>query len=458
MSASRGNIYKRNDQWGYRFSYRDNAKRRRWKSAQGFESRKLAATSLTAALALVDGGYGLSAQKIALNSYLKSWCDTYEQSGRVKESTARMVHTHIYGYIVPMLGGNSDKPLLLGKLTREMVERFIADLLASGSRGRKYKHGQALSAKTVKNIVFTLRQALRDAVKRGYLTSNPASDIDLPRWDRADLKVWDGREFAQFLQVAADHGDPFYPLWRLVVSTGIRRGELLGLRWCDVDLVEGTITIAQTRQSKSYKQQITTPKTKAGKRTIAIDSGTVTALAHLKNTLSDAADLLEMPLAELVASDLSGRQITGEMLMTRFKQATDRANLPRCRIHDLRHAAAADALSRGIPVHIVAGRLGHANPSITLNIYAAFLPRADRDVANAGGKYLDDLMSDSKARTKSAPNTQKRTEIGADATTRRIRTSHKTHRIKPSTTRHHLTIKDGSVSTPISGTLDDQSL
>ena len=427
MSTSRGNLFKRNGSWGYRFSYRDNDGQRRYKSAQGFESRSLAARSLTGALTAIDDGRGMSAQKITLNSYLKSWYETYERSGRVKESTARSVHTHIYGYIVPMLGGNTDRPLLLGKLTREMIERFYGDLLVRGCRGFRYEAGSKLSAKTVKNIAFTLRQALEAAVKRGNLTTNPANGIDLPRWDRADLKVWDGREFAQFLQVAADNNDPLYALWRLVISTGIRRGELLGLRWCDVDLVEATITISQTRQSKSYKHQITTPKTKAGKRTIAIDSGTVTALAHHKNYLSDAADLLEMPLSELVASNLDGNPITGEMLMARFKQATDRAGLPRCRLHDLRHAAAADALSRGVPVHIVAGRLGHANPSITLNIYAAFLPRADRDVADAGGSYLDNLMAESKARTKSAPRTKKRTEIVADATTRRVSPISKSH-------------------------------
>ena len=418
MSSSRGQVFKRNNKWGYRFSYRDTTRERHFISAQGFESRSLADTSLTAALAQFDAGRLVTAKKISLNDYLDKWYKQYERSGRIKESTAQHLRQHINGYIVPMLGGSADRPLLLGKLSRDLIKDFYATLLTSGCRGIRYERGHGLSAKTVRNIASTLHHALSDAVRDNYLSSNPAHDIDLPKWERADLQVWDSQQFAHFLQVAADDGDPYYPLWRLVVTTGIRRGELLGLRWCDVNLLDAEITISQTRQTNAYKNKITTPKTKAGRRTIAIDIGTVVALEKHKLCLMAAANVLEIPLADFVAVSLDGRPISGQMLMNRFAAAADRAKLPRCRLHDLRHAAAADALSRGIPVHIVAGRLGHANPSITLNIYAAFLPRADRDVANAGGTFLDKLMDDAKARTERAPRTDKRTKNEADDNTR----------------------------------------
>jgi hypothetical protein len=182
----------------------------------------------------------------------------------------------------------------------------------------------------------------------------------------------------------------------------MRRGELLGLRWVDVDLVEATVTIRQARVSDGYTVTTTTPKTKAGRRTIAIDSGTVVALAYLKNQQAEAADTLALPHFELVATDLDGRLIKPYTLLDRFHAASNRAGLPKCRLHDLRHSAAAYQLEIGTPVHIVAGRLGHASPATTLNIYAAFLPTADRGASDEIGATLDRLMASGQTRTSQA--------------------------------------------------------
>ena len=178
----------------------------------------------------------------------------------------------------------------------------------------------------MRNIAGTLHKSFSDAVKRGYLTHNPADAIDLPRRDRRDLNVWDAQQFAQFLQVAANSGDYMYPLWRLVVATGIRRGELLGLRWRDVDLVEATISISQTRITDGSAMKIGTPKTRAGRRTIAIDDGTVIALAHLKNLQTAAADALDVPLGDLVAVEVDGKPISRHTLLNRFHAASERGS------------------------------------------------------------------------------------------------------------------------------------
>jgi len=437
MNKSRGSVFKRHHKWAFRFSYRDNNGQRRYKMCQGFDTKQLADKYLTQALAAIDEGRGMNAAKISLVDYLRSWCDLYERAGRVKSSTVSASRSHIEAYIVPMLGGNSDRPLLLGKLTREMIERFYADLHQRGRRGVNGDVGGALSAKTVRNIAGTLHRALHDAVKRGYLTFNPSDEIDLPRWDRRDLNVYDAHQFARFLQVAIDHDDYMYPMWRLVIATGIRRGELLGLRWRDVDLVEATITISQTRITDGSAMKMGTPKTRAGRRTIAIDDGTVIALAHLLNLQTAAADTLGKALSELVAADIDGRPISRHTLLDRFHAATARAGLPKCRLHDLRHSAAADALARGVPVHIVAGRLGHANPSVTLNVYAAFLPRPDRDAANAGGLVIDQLMTQSKTRTDSAPRTESAPKNRHKTTPADTRQITKPNQINDATIRAH---------------------
>lgn len=142
--------------------------------------------------------------------------------------------------------------------------------------------GGQLSPKSVRNIIATLRHSLKSPRRRGYIASNPADHVELPKWERRDLQGWESKQFVHFSAVAAAADDPMYALWRQVIATGMRRGRLLGLRWIDVDLVDATVTIKQTRVSDGYKVSTTTPKTKAGRRTIAIDSGTVVALTYLK--------------------------------------------------------------------------------------------------------------------------------------------------------------------------------
>ena len=119
MSKSRGSVFKRGSGWAYRFSYRDNNGQRRFKSAQGFDTKQLAEKYLTQELSAIDQGKGLNAHKVSLVDYLRSWCEQYERAGRVKSSTVAASRSHIEAYIVPMLGGNPDKPLLLGKKSRD---------------------------------------------------------------------------------------------------------------------------------------------------------------------------------------------------------------------------------------------------------------------------------------------------------------------------------------------------
>lgn len=404
MSQQRGQVTKRNGSWCYRFSYRDSHGNRRWKSAQGFQTKADAQRFMIQHIAEIDSGKGINPAKISLADYLAAWFDEYRRanSGR-KATTIAETRTNVYAYIVPMLCNQSDRPLMLAKVKPEMVSRFAADLLHHGRRGVNGQAGGGLSPKSVRNIVATLRNALESARRRGHIPSNPADHIELPKWERRELQVWESAQFAHFLTVAASVDDYCYPLWRLVIATGMRRGELLGLRWADVDLIDlergPTVTIRQARVSDGYTVATTTPKTKAGRRTIAIDAGTVVALAHLKNQQAAAADALGLPAFELVATDLDGRPIKPDTLLARFHAATDRAGLPKCRLHDLRHSAAAYQLEIGTPVHIVAGRLGHASPATTLSIYAAFLPTADRGASNEFGATLDRLMATGETRT-----------------------------------------------------------
>lgn len=136
----------------------------------------------------------------------------------------------------------------------------------------------------------------------------------------------------------------------------------------------------------------TTPKTKAGRRNVSIDSATVIALASLQNAQDDAKARLGAWTSILVVADLDGHPIEPDTLSRRFRSVARRAKMPaRTRLHDLRHSAAVLMLTQGVPIHIVSGRLGHANPSITLAIYAHFLPSADRLAADVIGDALTSI-------------------------------------------------------------------
>lgn len=427
--SPQGHISRRSGRWMYRFAWRDNTGRRHYVSRQGFDTRDDATRAMRAAMAALDAGRGMNPLRVSVGDYLRMWLDEYARSGRRKESTVATTRNHVEAYLLPWLARH-DRPLLLGRLDADTIARMYADLLAGGRVGRGgAANGTPLSAKTVRNIAGTLHRALGDAVRRGHLPTNPADVVELPTWRRRDLTVWQAAEVAHFLRVALDNDDPMYAVWRLIVATGMRRGEVLGLRWSDVSLADGVVSIEQTRV-RLDRMVTTTTKTRAGRRTIALDHSTITALAHLRNQHDAAAEALGVAPYDLVATDLDGRVIHACTLLDRFRAATDRAGLPRCRLHDLRHSAAAYWLESQVPVHIVAGRLGHRSPTTTLAIYAAFLPAADREAATTTAAGIDRLMADdahrvrtvrTDAHRKNAPRDNSRTVEPLrdnDATTR----------------------------------------
>ena len=386
----RDGITCRGGTYGYRFTYRENGHRLTAAKQDPRWSRADAVRERNAARAEIDAGRGGRAVTVTTAAYLATWLDLYERAGRRKSSTIESARMIVEKYLTPRIGG-----VLLRDLRRTTIERLYADLLETGRI-----HGDGgLSPKTIRNIAGVLHKALSDAVRRGQLAANPADDIDLPRWERPDLEVWDTKQVGQFLSHCATTKDPLLAVWRLILATGMRRGEVCGLRWNDVDLVDGTVTISQTRVKAGSTFIMATPKTRAGRRTVAIDAGTVIELAHFRNTLDAAAERYGCAPFAMVATNLDGNPIHPLTLTRRFQRTALAAGLPVPRLHDARHTAATQQLSASVPLHIVAGRLGHANAATTLAIYAAYLPTADRDAAMTVGTGLDDAILAHRLRT-----------------------------------------------------------
>jgi integrase len=164
----------------------------------------------------------------------------------------------------------------LQQLSADRLDRFYADMLAGGRRG-----GGGLSPKTVRYLHTTLHKALGDAVRKNLIVRNPAEAADPPKLRQAgsrDLRTWSPEELRMFLLGVADH--PLSAAWVLAATTGMRRGEILGLRWADIDFGSRRLAVRQTLLSVGYKLTFGTPKTARGRRTIALDTTTLEALAR----------------------------------------------------------------------------------------------------------------------------------------------------------------------------------
>jgi integrase len=377
MTKGRGTVERRQGSWSYRFSYTDTARKRHSVRRQGFATKHDAQVALAAHLNRVDNSRTQVNDRTLTGDYLRSWLAAYVRSGSRKATTVEVVSTHVNAYLIPRIG-----LVPIGKLTATVIAGLYSDLQTDGHTGKNGTGG--LSAKTVRNIAGTLHKALTDGVKRELLARNPAANVDLPRAIRPELNVWDEQQVSQFLSHVMETGDPCAPLWRLLLATGLRRGELLGLTWADVDLVDGSVAVRQSRTVKG----IDSPKTKRGRRTIALDPDTIVELAQLKNAQEQAAAELGGWTSPFIATDLDGRAIQPLAFTRRFQAAAKRAGLPVPRLHDGRHTAATLALQNGVPIHVVSGRLGHEKVSTTLDVYAAFLPTADRLAADTIGRLL----------------------------------------------------------------------
>jgi integrase len=279
-------------------------------------------------------------------------------------------------YIVPAIG-----TIRLRDLQPAHVRRLYADL-----------SGRGLAPKTVRNVHVLLSNALALAFSDGYVTRNVAKARDVAPTARSrEMSVWNADQLRAFLTHVAD--DPLFAAWRLVAMGGLRRGEALALRWSDVDLDRGQLTIARSLvvspDDKSLVWQ--TPKSERSRRTIDVDPATVDALRHRRKTEDEVrrGALGAWQDDDLVFTDGIGRPIRPATFSSRFDALVKKSGLPRIRLHDLRHTAATLLLQAGVPVHVVSDRLGHATPSTTMNIYAHVLRDQRSDAATRLAAAID---------------------------------------------------------------------
>jgi integrase len=312
---------------------------------------------------------------VTLGEYLDRWLADSVKS-TVRTSTYERHEEIVRLHIKPSLGR-----LGLKKLTPAHVRGLYSEKLDSG----------LLTPATVRKIHSTLHKALSQAVSDGMVPRN-AADVKAPRPTPEEMRPLSEDEARTFLKAVSQSSERFEALYVLLaISTGLRRGELLGLRWDDVDLERGTLRVGRALVREGGRHTLGETKTKRGRRQINLTPRTVNALkAHRKKQLEAKMKLagLYKDHGLIFASEV-GTPVNPENLVHRsFKPLLKKAGLPEIRFHDLRHTCATLLLIRGVHPKLVQELLGHATIAMTLDTYSHYLPSMGDQAAGAMGDAL----------------------------------------------------------------------
>jgi integrase len=377
----RGSVRKRGSTWTwYLFIEPDPVTgRRRQRSKGGFRTKRECQEALNEALAALRTGTFVEPSQRTLGVFLvDEWLPAIRPP-KMRPSTWLSYQKNVERHIVPVLGH-----LPLQRLTPAQLATFYRSLL---EHGRQDGRG-GLAPKTIRNIHGTLHAALKDAVRWGYVARNVAAAADLPKGMLPEMHVWSPEQLRTFLDVVRN--DRLYAAWLLLATTGMRRGEVAGLRWVDVDLDAGRVSPRRPRVVVNYEVVVSEPKTAKGRRSLALDPATVAALReHRVRQLEER--LVVGPRWQdsgLVFTWPDGRPLHPERFSRWFEQHARAAGLPKIRLHDVRHSYATAALAAGIPAKVVSERLGHANIAITMDTYSHVLPGLDAQAAGTVARLI----------------------------------------------------------------------
>jgi integrase len=332
------------------------------------KTRAAVAEKLTKAMADRNGGLMFDAGNLTVGEYLDSWLSDSVR-GTVRSSTFERHEGIIRLHIKPSLGR-----VWLKKLTPAHVRGLHREKLDAG-----------LAPATVGKIHSTLHKALSQAVSDGIVPRN-AADVKAPRPTPEEMRPLSETEVRAFLDVARESGDRFEALYVLAITTGLRRGELLGLRWDDVSMERSTLRVGRALVREGGRHTLGETKTRRGRRQINLTPRTVSTLkAHRKKQLEEKIKLTGLYKDHgLIFATRVGTPINPENLVNRsFKPLLERASLPEIRFHDLRHTCATLLLGRGVHPKLVQELLGHATIAMTLDTYSHYMPSMGDQVAGA---------------------------------------------------------------------------
>lgn len=356
--AGEGSVYRRADgRWCAYLNLGVEAGKRRRRYFYG-QTQKQVQDSLLAARRDLAAGVVVTPERQTVEQFLTRWLEDVAKL-RVKPATYAMYTSIAKKHLYPRLGRH-----LLAKLTPQQVQGWIAEQTQAGAAPKsvRIRHGVLLSA-------------LAQAVEWGLIARNPAASATLPKPSAKAMRALTPEELTAFL--AAIRGHRYESLLLVTLALGLRRGEVLGLRWADVDLKGGTVQVRQQVKRTTADGGLHTAalKTEQSRRTLVMPEVAARAFRTRK-----AQQIQERLLAGerwkdtgLVFTTAFGTAIDPTNLSTAFARLLKAHDLPHRRLHDLRHSCATFLLSQGVPAQVVQKILGHANVSTTLGVYSHVL-------------------------------------------------------------------------------------
>lgn len=346
---------------------------------RGFATRKEAQKELRERLRNVEKGVHVARSVQTLAEWIDLWIKA--ERTQVRPSTWASYDRNLRIHVVPSLGSRK-----LQGLTPSDFSALYAQLVASGRAD--HAAGSGLSRRTVIYIHCIVRKCLQAAVDQGGLiASNPVAKAKPPKLsasgDRHEqLRYWNAAQLGEFLR--RSRHQRHHAAWLVLATTGMRRGEALGLTWPEVDLDGQRLHVRKSLVDVQGEAPVwSDPKTAKGRRTVDLDEVTVNTLRSQRAAQAQERLLVGAGYRDhgLVFAMPDGRPIHPDRFAREFVKTVERSDLPRIRLHDLRHTWAVLALLAGVHPKVVQERLGHSNISITLDTYSHVLPTMHTDAA-----------------------------------------------------------------------------
>lgn len=437
----KGSVYQRGSSWYYKFrvSERDlGTGKYPWVTKGGFRTEKEAWKACRDAMREADEGRVVRPASRTVAQFFDEWFRAIEPT--IEPTTWQGWKDYAVYYVVPRIGEQRlqrlDEPQLLrlysallsdGRIkkdsngamyaywsevvergenptAREVSEKCGTTLNSARAAITRYKsgripkpHSPGLAPKTIRNIHAMIHRALADAVAWRYLSHNPASNVRPPKRVRSRRPVWEPEQIQAFLRSVQQ--DRFAALFLVELTTGLRRGQLCGLKWADVDLDARLLTFHDNRVVvDGHAREKAGGKTVNADQTISIDRVTVSALRQWRKLQDEERAFFgrDYKPGDHVFTFEDGRPPHPDTIRQRFDRLAAAAGLERITFHDLRHSYATGALKAGLNPKVIAERIGHPDVGFFLQTYAHVLSNDDREAADQAAEFLlgDDWLSD----------------------------------------------------------------
>ena len=369
----RGNIIRRGkSSWRLKFDVEQDSltgkRQTRYITVRG--KRRDAERELARFLNEAHSGTLIEPSKMTVAEYLRAWLDL---APGLSPKTLERYRQLAEQQIIPHLGA-----IALQKLKPAHIQNWHGAIASAGG-----KEGRPLSARTVGHAHRVLHKALQRAVESETSPRNVASLVTLPKIEAQEVQILSSEEIVDLL--AKLDGHALCPIAKTALGTGMRRGELLALRWEDLDLNGATVTVKRSLEETKFGLRFKGPKTKHGHRTISLPPSSVNALsAHRRHQLE-----LRIAVGQgrpgptaLVFSTLEGSPLSPDNLSRDWRRVTASRKLPRVTFHALRHTHASVLIASGVDVLTVSRRLGHASAAVTLSVYGHLFRNRDEEASD----------------------------------------------------------------------------